>query len=31
MPVIAVQVVDKRAHKQTDTLFIYNFESSTLG
>jgi tRNA-binding EMAP/Myf-like protein len=31
MPVIAMQVVEKRAHDQTDQLFIYAFESPALG
>lgn len=31
MPVIAMKVVDKKAHEKTDTLFIYTFESPNLG
>ena len=31
MPVIAMTVVAKQAHEQTDTLFIYTFESPALG
>lgn len=31
MPVIAMTVVDKKAHEQTDSLFIYTFESPALG
>ncbi|MEZ4322290.1 MAG: hypothetical protein R3F61_32755 [Myxococcota bacterium] len=31
MPVIAMKTVEKRAHEQTDTLFIYTFESPALG
>ncbi|MEL6343815.1 MAG: hypothetical protein AAFV53_11830 [Myxococcota bacterium] len=31
MPVIAMKVVDKKAHEKTDSLFIYTFESPSLG
>ncbi len=31
MPVIAMTVADKQAHEQTDSLFIYTFESPALG
>lgn len=31
MPIIAMQVVEKSAHEQTDSLFIYQFESPALG
>lgn len=31
MPVIAMTVVAKQAHEQTDTLFIYTFQSPELG
>lgn len=31
MPVFAMRVVEKRPHEQTDTLFIYTFESPALG
>lgn len=31
MPVVAMTVVEKNAHPQTDNLFIYGFESPELG
>lgn len=31
MPVVAMTVVEKNAHPETDNLFIYGFESPALG
>ena len=31
MPVIAMTVIEKKAHEKTDKLFIYTFESPQLG